>query len=327
VLATSAAGAQFAPAPAPNNPPPYGYSGAPQYAPQPYAYTSPASTRSDTEIGVLYVTSAVYGAGVGVWLDSELDVKDPGLFLISPAVLGIAGPTAVYFLDTQMRRGLPAAIAAGAVIGAGEGIGISSLQFVSAKSENAWGFRGLARATTLGATLGAAGGAVVGSFDSPSPRSSALITSSVVWGSAIGAMFGYGASARSIGYGRANDSAGLGGLIGFNVALVGAGALSAVYIPTTLTLEAMWAGAGIGFAVSTPVYLFYVDKDGPPAKRGLIFSATATTLGIAAGALFTANSTEPVGEGSARPAFATLKGVAPLIAPGVLGISMAGELF
>jgi len=34
-----------------------------------------------------------------------------------------------------------------------------------------------------------------------------------------------------------------------------------------------------------PVYFAYAGKDSPPAKRGLVFSATTTTLGIIAGAL------------------------------------------
>jgi hypothetical protein len=48
----------------------------------------------------------------------------------------------------------------------------------------------------------------------------------------------------------------------------------------------MWAGAGIGVAASLPVFLFYAGDDGPPAKRGFLFMGTATTLGIAAGAIF-----------------------------------------
>jgi hypothetical protein len=297
----------------------YGYSA-------PYASSSSAR-RSGVEIGLLYATAVVYGVGLGVWLDAEIGVEDPGIFLIAPAVLGVAAPAGVYVLDTPaMRRGLAGAIAAGAVVGAGEGIGISSFQFVTANKEDAWGFRGLARATAIGATLGAAGGAVLGTVQTPSPRSSVLITSGVTWGSAIGAMFGYGGSTAGVGYGSANDKAALGGLIGYNVGLVATGALSTVYIPTTSTLEWMWAGAGIGFAASLPVYLFYAGKDQPPAKRGLIFSGTATTLGIAAGAIFTAGSREEARRESERPALARVTAVGPLTAPGAMGLSVAGEL-
>jgi hypothetical protein len=297
------------------------------YAAAPYGYGSPLLLpRSSTEIGALYVTAGVYGAGLGIWFGAEADIDDPALFLIAPALLGVAAPAVVYAADQDpLRRGVPAAIAAGAFIGAGEGIAIANLQFVRAKKEDAWGFRGLSRATALGATLGAAGGIAIGVLQQPSPRSSVLVSSSVVWGSAIGAMYGYGGSAAGIGYGRANDSAALGGLVGYNVALAGAAALSLVYIPTSTTLKWMWAGAGIGFVASLPVYLLYLGADSAPAKRGLIFSATATTLGLAAGALFTLGSTEESARSHA-PAWARITSLGPLGVPGVTGLSLAGEL-
>lgn len=298
------------------------------YAAVPYGYGSPLLLpRSTTEIRALYVTAAAYGVGLGVWFGAEADIDDPALFLIAPALLGVAAPAAVYAADQDpLRRGVPAAIAAGAFIGAGEGIAIANLQFVRAKKEDAWGFRGLSRATALGATLGAAGGIAVGALQQPSPRSSVLASSSVVWGSAIGAMYGYGGSAAGIGYGRANDSAALGGFIGYNVALAGAAALSLVYIPTSTTLKWMWAGAGIGFAASLPVYLLYLGADAPPAKRGLIFSATATALGLAAGALFTLGSTEEAAVSSV-PAWARITSLGPLGVAGATGLSLGGELY
>lgn len=285
-----------------------------------------AEPRSSSEIGVLYGTAALYGVGVGVWLGAELDIDDPALFLIAPAVLGVAAPAGVFLADRPaLRRGLPAAIAAGAVIGAGEGIGIASLQFVTAKAEDAWGFRGLSRATALGATLGAAGGAVLGGLQEPSPKSSLLLTSGVAWGSAIGGMFGYGASEQGIGYGRANDSAALGGFVGYNVGLVAAAAVSTLYVPSYHSVRWMWAGAGLGFAASLPVYLFYLGEDGPPAKRALIFSATATTLGLAAAALFTSGSRDTA-RSSETWSFARWTAVAPLVTRGSLGLALGGEL-
>ncbi|MGC4092403.1 MAG: hypothetical protein QM756_31910 [Polyangiaceae bacterium] len=324
------------PAPAPAQPyaaQPYA---AQPYAAQPYAaqpaYAYPAyppatseRSRSGVEIGALYGVSVAYGVGMGVWFDAEVGVKEPALALIAPTLLGVGAPAAVYLTDAPMRRGLPAAIAAGAVIGAGEGIGLASLQFVRSNEADAWGFRGLSRATGIGATLGAAGGAVFGVLQRPSPRSSVLLTSSVFWGSAIGGMFGYGASAKGVGYGQANDQAGLGGFIGYNVALLSAGALSTVYIPTTTSLEWMWLGAGLGFTASLPFYLLYLGGDSP-AKRGLLFSGTTTTLGLVAGAIFTLNSTESASS-ARRPRFARLTTLAPLASPGVVGLSALGELF
>jgi hypothetical protein len=282
--------------------------------------------RTSLEIGALYGVSAAYGVGMGVWLSSEIDIKDPALFLIAPAVLGVAGPVGVYIFDrTGPKRGVPAAIATGALIGAGEGLGIWSYQHVTSGKANEWGFRGLARSEAIGSTLGAAGGVALGYLQGPSPKSSLLMSSSVLWGTAVGSMFGYGATAANQGYGRSNDGASLGGLIGFNVGLAAAAGLSTVYIPTYKSLGAMWLGAGIGFAASLPVYLLYAGKGGPPAKRGLIFSGVATTLGIGAGALFTLNS-EDSASNDAPPRFARVQGFSPFAVEKGAGVAVVGEL-
>jgi hypothetical protein len=304
--------------PYPQQPAPYGY-GAP--------YAAPVSNkRSGSEITVLYSTSVVYGVGLGVWFGAEAGIKDPGLFLIAPAVLGVAAPIGVYLLDNPaLPRGMPAAIASGMVIGAGEGIGIASYQFVTTNSADAWGFRGLSRATALGATLGGAGGFVLGYLQEPSPKSSLLTTSSVVWGAAVGSMFGYGGTRAGEGYHLANDSAALGGLIGFNVGLAAAAGLSTVYVPSYRALSYMWAGAAIGAAVSLPVYLAYAGKDAPPAKRGLVFSGVSTTLGIVAGALLAGTSPDSA-ETEAPSRFAHLDYLLPMpTAHGAL-LTLGGRL-
>lgn len=282
--------------------------------------------RTQLEIGALYGTSVAYGVGMGVWLSTEAGLEDPALFLIPPAVLGVAAPVGVYFFDRpKLKRGVPAAVATGALIGAAEGLGVWSLQFVRSREEDEWGFRALARAEAIGSTLGAAGGLALGYFQSPSPKSSLLLSSSVLWGTAIGSMFGYGATSAGQGYGRSNDGAALGGLIGLNVGLAASAGLSTVYIPSYRSLGAMWLGAGIGFAASLPIYLLYARDGGPPAKRGLIFSGVATSLGIGAGALFTWDSEDAAGS-DAPPRFARIHGFAPFAVEQGAGIAVAGEL-
>jgi hypothetical protein len=286
----------------------------------------PPRERTQLEMGALYGVSAAYGAGMGIWISTEIGFDDPGLFLIPPALLGVAAPVGVYFFDRpRLKRGVPAAIAAGALIGAGEGLGVWGYQVVTAKEADEWGFRGLARAEAIGSTLGAAGGFALGYLQSPSPKSSLLLSSSVVWGTAVGAMFGYGATHSPQPYGVSNDGAGLGGLVGFNVGLAAAAGLSTVYIPSYKSLGAMWLGGGIGFAASLPVYLLYARDGGPPAKRGLIFSGVATTLGIGAGALFTFDSQDSASS-DAAPRFARIYGFSPFSVPKGAGIAMIGEL-
>jgi hypothetical protein len=294
--------------------------------PQPYYQPTPVRERTPLELGVLYGTAGAYGFGMGVWLSTEIGFDDPALFLIPPAVLGVAGPVGVYFFDRpKLKRGLPAAVATGALIGAGEGLGIWGYQVVSAKEEDEWGFRGLARAEAIGSTLGAAGGLALGYLQSPSPKSSLLMSSSVLWGTAVGSMFGYGATAAGQGYGLSNDGAALGGLIGFNVGLAASAGLSTVYIPSYKSLGAMWLGSGIGFAASLPIYLLYARDGGPPAKRGLIFSGVATTLGIGAGALLTYGS-EDSARADAPPKFARIYGFSPFAVEKGAGIAVSGEL-
>lgn len=329
-----------APAPSYGAEPP-GYRPGPGYGAAPYGYRAPyaappSKDRTPLEIGVLYGVSVGYGAGLGIWLDAEADVKDPGVALIMPAVLGVAAPVGVYFLDQpSMPKGMPAAISAGLALGAGEGVGIASYQFVSASKADAWGFRGLTRATALGATLGGVGGYALGYFADPDPQSSVAVTSGAAWGAFIGGAFGYGASKLHIGYGRANDSAGLGGLIGYNLGMAAMGALSVVYEPTWNQLAWMWAGGGIGAVVSLPVYLFYGGSDS--TKRGLLFTGTAVTLGIAAGGVFASGAVGHYSVASARPdrdhgapgphRMAVLTSVAPFTVPGGGGLELGGVLF
>src|ERR1039457_4098521 len=64
-----------------------------------YSYTAPPRTRSNNEMSFLYATSIVYGVGLGVEFSAEVGIKDPGLFLIAPALLGVAAPLGAYALD------------------------------------------------------------------------------------------------------------------------------------------------------------------------------------------------------------------------------------
>ncbi|MET0592894.1 MAG: hypothetical protein ABW133_09355, partial [Polyangiaceae bacterium] len=108
--------------PVPSQPPPY-------YPPSSRS-SEPASA---VEIGSLYGFSAAYGVGTGIWLDAELGIEDPGMRFLPPVILGLAAPVGVFFLDRpRMPRGMPAAIAVGMAIGAGEGVGIASYQYVTA---------------------------------------------------------------------------------------------------------------------------------------------------------------------------------------------------
>ena len=273
--------------------PSYGWqanAGSPGYST--YSYLAPTKTRSNSEMTFLYTTSVVYGVGVGIEFSAEAGIKDPGLFLIAPALLGIAAPIGAYALDQPtMHRGVPTAVSVGLLLGAGEGLGIAGTQMVVASSANAWKFRGLSRASALGATLGGVGGWLAGTWLEPPPNTSLVALSGAIWGTAVGSMFGYGASPGNYPYGRANDWAAVAGLIGYNLGALGAAGLGTATLLSSKQIAWMWAGAGIGAAASLPVFLFYAGEGGPPARRGFVFMGTATTLGIVAGAIFSADNT------------------------------------
>lgn len=303
-------------------------------APSPAMTGGGSGKATELEMGTLYTVAAGYGVGTGIWLDAELGIDDPGLQFILPGVFGVAAPLGVYFGDQYQpfTRGQAAAVAAGMAIGAGEGIGIASYQFVHASEADTWGFRGFSRSVFLGSTAGTAVGYAMAVTMEPSPKTSLLLGSSVVWGSAVGSMFGYGASGKDLEFGDANDSASLGGLVGYNAGLLGAAALSTVWVPTYKSLLWMWTGAGIGFAASTPVYLFYAGSD-HPTKRGLIFQGTATTLGLVAGAALTFNDSRDIATNEKEPLVANratglqITGGGPMPVNGGMGFQVSGLLF
>lgn len=278
------------------------------------------------ELGTLYAVSAAYGIGIGAWLDAEFGISDPGVLLIAPTVIGVAAPLGAFAANhPPMRRGVPAAIAAGMAIGAGEGLGVAGLQMATA--DNPWGFRGLSRAMALGSTIGGVAGYAAGELQQPSPNISAFASSGVVWGTLAGSMIGLGASRQGAPFRESNDWMARGGLIGFNVGLAATAGLSTLFVPSMPQLSWMWIGGGVGAVVSLPVYLFYIGDAAPDAKRGLLFTATAMSLGIVAGGVFGPVYGGGLGFGSESPSFASITGVAPLLLRDAVGVQVSGSLY
>jgi hypothetical protein len=334
--------------------PPGGYApqpgyGAPPggYGPQPgyggYAYPPPAPAPApgpqragNLEMASLYITSAAWGVGTGIWIDALANVGDPGLMAIAPVVLGVAAPATVFVLDrtTNIPRGLPSSIATGMVLGAAEGLGIASTQWVRSEEGNAWSFKGLATAEFLGATLGGAAGAGLYFLGRPSPKTNLFFASGAFWGAAIGTEFGGGASNGSWGA-YTNDGMAMGGLIGFNVLAAGAGALSTVWIPSYNQLGWMWGGYAIGTVVSLPVYIFYAASPDYDPRRGLIFQGVAGTVGLIGGAFLgkpdrpgaLAREQEEDRERQKHPKLARVLGGSLMPVTGGMGASVVGELW
>lgn len=282
---------------------------------------------------MLYAASVGWGIGAGVWLDAEIGIDDPGVRFIFPSILGVGAPVGVYFLDSPpLPRGMPSAIATGMILGSAEGIGIWSTQYVTADSDNQWGFRGFARAQFLGSTLGGVGGWAYYYFLRPRPQTNLFFASAALWGTVIGTEFGAGASTGSS-FGDYNDQMAAGGLIGFNIAFAAAATSSMFWSPSWDQIGCMWGGLAVGTAASLPIYLFYIGSDHDP-RHGLIAQGVAGALGIGVGAMLGRpdprnglaedETDDPYWK---KRHFARFLGAAPMPTPGGMGATVMGQLW
>ena len=232
------------------------------------------------------MTSALYGVGTGIWLDSLGKVTDPGLAIIAPLAFGVAMPVGVYFLDdnVNLHRGVPASISTGLLLGALEGASISGLQWQFTggprESDSQWKFHTWTTLTWLGATGGGLGGYVFGEWLRPDVRTLTFITSGAGWGAASGLMFGAGVQP-----GDWKDGGSVGGFVGMNLGIAATGALSLVYTPSYNAQKWMWIGYAAGTAAGCIVYPFYLASDASP-QHGLIANALGGLAGVGLAAIF-----------------------------------------
>jgi hypothetical protein len=232
----------------------------------------------------LYVTSALYGVGSGIWLDSLFKITDPGVAIIMPLALGIASPIGAFLWDDQggpLHRGVPASISAGLSLGAVEGIAIAGTQWQFNREKNKdWSFATQTSVTWIFATGGGVGGWAFGEALRPDPRSMGFIGSGAGWGTLSGIGLGFAATPSDF-----SDGAAVGGLIGYNVGMVGAGAISVAHTPSWSSQKWMWVGYGAGALVGCLVFPLYLLSDAD-VKHGFIGPAIGGLAGVGlAGAL------------------------------------------
>ena len=235
----------------------------------------------------LYVTSALYGIGTGIWLDSLFKITDPGLAVIMPIAFGAGAPIGAWAFDRYagpFHHGVPAATSAGLVLGGLEGMAIAGTQWQYEREDNKdWEFKVQTSVTWILATAGGVGGFAFGEWLRPDPRSMLFIGSGAGWGTLSGAMFGIATQGRHDDW---KDGSSIAGLIGFNVGMVGTGAISVFHTPSLQSQKYMWLGYVAGAAVGCLVFPFYLFVDDPNVKRGLIGPSIGGVAGAAvAGAL------------------------------------------
>ncbi|WP_205633826.1 hypothetical protein [Labilithrix luteola] len=266
-------------------PPQQGY---PQqgYPQQPYPQQPPPTSnkRDAGEMTALYITSGLYGIGTGVWLDALFKIDDPGFAVIMPVAFGAGVPIGMYFWDDQggpFHRGVPSSIATGLTLGAIEGVAIAGTQWQHTRNKGTdWSFQTQTTITWVFATGGGIGGWAFGEWIRPDPRSMGFIVSGAGWGAISGSLLGIGVSGKDW-----KDGASVAGLIGYNVGILGAGALSIAHTPSWESQKYMWLGYGAGAAVGCLIFPFYLFSDAD-AKHGFIGPAIGGIAGAAiAGAL------------------------------------------
>jgi hypothetical protein len=255
------------------------------------------------EMAYLYGVGLAYGVGTGIWIDSLAHLDDPGIAFIPPVLFGAAIPIGTFIWDnnSQFNRGVPSSIATGLLLGGVEGVAISGLQWqlTGNGGPNTWQFSTDTTVTFLTATAGGVGGYFFGEWFQPDPRGLALTASGAAWGTLAGIMFGAGVVTADSNW---TSGAASWGFAGYNVGMLGAGAVATLYTPSWTSLKYMWAGDMLGTLATTPVYLFYIGSSAP-ARHGLIANALGGLAGLAIGAALSAGSTDPAGTASWTPPF------------------------
>ncbi|HEY8089157.1 MAG TPA: hypothetical protein VIF09_14965 [Polyangiaceae bacterium] len=287
-------------APAPGYGPPPAGSGQPYGAPW-YPPPQRSQYRSPGEMAYLYGVGAAYGFGTGVWLDSLVHEKDPGLWVITPLVLTAAAPIGTYAWDyySEFHRGVPSSIATGLLLGGVEGVAIGGLQWQATGrgGPNTWGFATDTSVTFVAATAGGVGGYFFGEYYRPNPRTLAFVTSGAGFGTAFGVLFGSGVASSDWKNGAAPW-----GFFGYNAGIAAAAVASAWYTPSWSALKAMWIGDLLGTLATTPVYLFYLGSSADP-RHGLIANAIGGVAGLGIATVLTLHWKEPATADGWTPPF------------------------
>jgi hypothetical protein len=226
----------------------------------------------------LYVTSALWGIGSGIWLDALFKIKDPGVAIIMPLGLGAAAPIGAYAWDSQagpLHRGVPSSLAGGLVLGALEGISVAGVQWqYNREKDKDWNFATQTTVTWIFATGGGVGGWAFGELVRPDPRNVGFIVGGSGWGAGSGIMLGIAVSGKDW-----KDGAAVAGLIGYNAGIVGAGAISLVHTASWESQKYMWIGYGLGMLAGCLVFPLYLFSDAD-AKHGFIGPSLGGLVGL-----------------------------------------------
>jgi hypothetical protein len=183
---------------------------------------------------------------------------------------------------------VPASVATGLVLGGIEGIAIAGTQWkYTREKDEDWSFATQTTVTWIFATGGGVGGWAFGEWIRPDPRSMGFIVSTSGWGAISGTFLGIAVSGADW-----KDGASVAGLIGYNIGLVGGGALSIIHTPSWRAQQWMWGGYGLGVLAGCLVFPFYLFSDAD-AKHGFIGPALGGLAGAGIAGAFNYDLKDP----------------------------------
>jgi hypothetical protein len=278
--------------------------------------------RTADEIGVLYLSSIVYGLGTGGWVDVLSEPHSAAGAILPPLLLAGASVGAVALIDSGkgLRYGSAQSISTGMTLGFYQGFAWTTYyQATSSHSDqmDAKNYVTLLWATT---TAGALAGGVIGSVSSATPGRAAFVGSATLWPAVV---FGFGAAGLSSDDRYRDDHALLATAFGATAGMVGGILTAGPVSPTTARVRFLDLGAiGGGLAVGGLTLAARAEstKDGSE-----IF--LATDLGILAGLglawWLTSNMPQDLGAEKPQPPKAT---VTPTLLPqrGGIGLGALG---
>jgi hypothetical protein len=278
--------------------------------------------RTADEIGVLYLSSIVYGLGTGGWVDVLSEPHSAPGVILPPLLLAGASVGAVALIDSGkgLRYGTAQSISTGMTLGFYQGFAWTT--YYQATSTHYDQMEPKTYVTLLWATTtaGALAGGIIGTVSSATPGRAAFVGSATLWPAIL---LGFGAAGLSSDNRYRDDHALLATAFGATAGTIGGILAAGPVSPTTARVRFLDLGAiGGGLAVGGLTLAARAEstKDGSE-----IF--LATDLGILAGLglawWLTSDMPHDLGAEKPQPAKAT---VTPTLLPqrGGLGIGALG---
>ena len=243
--------------------------------------------RTADEIGVLYMTSVLYGISTGLWLDVQTEPSGVSTGVLPPLLLAGAAVGGVALLDSGrgLRYGVAQSIASGLYIGLWQGIAWTTYLQASTSHQNQLSTKQYATALWSSATLGAVVGGVVGTASSTTPGRASFVSSASLWPAFV---LGMGVAGMSADNQYRDDHAFLAASLGATGGVV-AGILAAGTVsPTTARVRFLDLGGLGGTLVGGGLYLAAAGNHSN-FEPAAIMTAVGASAGLAVAWVATSN--------------------------------------